>query len=238
MTERLHPKKVGAAQARVEAWEDVGGLQQGTGEAGWRRKAPFGQGGLSSQGSVAGTFFYGDVVLCENVSLDTETRATRRQRALGHSLYVVLWRKHAEPVLVGQVAYAEQWKLPRKHSKVLCFCGSLPRAPASRATLWPASECDGSICFVCNLLCTGCVLGPLWKRLFRTTLRNHPSGWGPEGWGRGLSALMGMGWCRGEKQSPGPGEMGWESGNSEIPWVSSHVGFKEDVDAGLQSAEE
>lgn len=49
---------------------------------------------------------------------------------------------------------------------------------------------------------------------------------------------MGMGWCRGEKQSPGPGEMGRESGNSEIPWVSSHVGFKEDVDAGLQSAEE
>lgn len=34
MTERLHPKKVGAAQARVGAWEDVGGLQQGTGEAG------------------------------------------------------------------------------------------------------------------------------------------------------------------------------------------------------------
>jgi len=131
VTERLHPKKVGAAQARVGAREDVGGLQQGTGEAGWRRKAPFGQGGFSSQGSIAGTFFYGDVVLCENVSLDTETRVARRQRALGHSLYVVLWRKHAEQVLVDQVAYVEQRKLPWRHSKVLSFCGSLLGAPSS-----------------------------------------------------------------------------------------------------------
>ena len=60
----------------------------------------------------------------------------------------------------------------------------------------------------------------------------------PAGWGRGLSALLGTGWCRGEGQSPGPGETSRESGNSEIPWVSSHVGFKENVDAGLQSAEE
>ena len=63
MTERLHPKKVGAAQARVGAREDVGGLQQGTGEAGWRRKAPFDQGGFSSQGSIAGTFFYAQNIL-------------------------------------------------------------------------------------------------------------------------------------------------------------------------------
>ena len=75
----------------------------------------------------------------------------------------------------SKVAYVEDWKLPQKHSKVLSFCVSLPRAPSSRATPWPASERDGSLCFVCNLLGTGCVLGPLWERLFRTTLQNHPS---------------------------------------------------------------
>lgn len=50
--------------------------------------------------------------------------------------------------------------------------------------------------------------------------------------------LLGMGWCRGERQNLGPGEMACESGNSEIPSVSSHLGFKEDVNASLQSAEE
>lgn len=82
------------------------------------------------------------------------------------------------------------------------------------------------------------MLGPLWKRL-----QNHSSE--PPfplcrdlQDGERLSALLGMGWCRGEGQSPGPGETARESGNSEIPWAYSHVGFKEDVDAGLQSAKE
>lgn len=65
-----------------------------------------------------------------------------------------------------------------------------------------------------------------------------PALWRPAGWGKVLSALLGMGWCRGERQSLGPGEMARESGNSEIPWVSSHVSFKENVDASLQSAKE
>lgn len=117
------------------AQEDVGGLQQGTGEAGWRRKAPSWPRRALLSGSIAGIFFSGDVVLCENVSLATEAKVTRRQRAPGHSLYVVLWRKHAERVLVdqSQVAYVSTGNSLRNTAKsfpsVAHFLGHHPLEP-------------------------------------------------------------------------------------------------------------
>ena len=134
-----------------------------------------GQEELSSQGSVPGTFFCGDAALCENVSLDTGDQSNEEAKGPGvdstpfklfsgeNTLNGRLW------VRVGACMSSKGSSL-RNTAKCRAFCGSLPSASSSRATLWPASECNGFLCCVCNLLCASCVLSPMQDRLFRATL--------------------------------------------------------------------